>query len=220
MSHETTEITALLVDDQELVRSGLRRILRRKDGIVVVAECSDGDEVLEAVEQHRPDVVVMDLRMKRVDGIEATRLLTGGGGPPVLALTTFNDDDLLSGVLRAGAAGFVLKDSSAEELIHAVRAVARGDSYLDPAVTSRVLNVYRGAAQSPHEPVATDLTSRELDVLTLIARGRSNGEIADELFISGVTVKSHIGRIFFKLGLRDRAAAIVYAYDHGIVSPN
>jgi DNA-binding NarL/FixJ family response regulator len=220
VSHETTEITALLVDDQELVRSGLRRILRRKDGIVVVAECSDGDEVLDAVEQHRPDVVVMDLRMKRVDGIEATRLLTGGGGPPVLALTTFNDDDLLSGVLRAGAAGFVLKDSSAEELIHAVRAVARGDSYLDPAVTSRVLNVYRGAAQSPHEPVAADLTSRELDVLTLIARGRSNGEIADELFISGVTVKSHIGRIFFKLGLRDRAAAIVYAYDHGIVSPN
>jgi DNA-binding NarL/FixJ family response regulator len=220
VSHETTEITALLVDDQELVRSGLRRILRRKDGIVVVAECSDGDEVPDAVEQHRPDVVVMDLRMKRVDGIEATRLLASGGGPPVLALTTFNDDDLLSGVLRAGAAGFVLKDSSAEELIHAVRAVARGDSYLDPAVTSRVPNVYRGAAQSPHEPVATDLTSRELDVLTLIARGRSNGEIADELFISGVTVKSHIGRIFFKLGLRDRAAAIVYAYDHGIVAPN
>ncbi|MEV3904594.1 response regulator transcription factor [Mycobacterium sp. NPDC050551] len=220
MSHETAEIAALLVDDQELVRSGLRRILRRKDGIVVVAECSDGDEVLEAVEQHRPDVVVMDLRMKRVDGIEATRLLARGGGPPVLALTTFNDDDLLSGVLRAGAAGFVLKDSSAEELIHAVRAVARGDSYLDPAVTSRVLNVYRGAAQSSPEPVAAELTSRELDVLTLIARGRSNGEIADELFISGVTVKSHIGRIFLKLGLRDRAAAIVYAYDHGIVSPN
>ncbi|MGA5466427.1 response regulator [Mycobacterium sp. NPDC050041] len=220
MSHETAEIAALLVDDQELVRSGLRRILRRKDGIVVVAECSDGDEVLEAVELHRPDVVVMDLRMKRVDGIEATRLLASGGGPPVLALTTFNDDDLLSGVLRAGAAGFVLKDSSAEELIHAVRAVARGDSYLDPAVTSRVLNVYRGAAQSSPEPVAAGLTSRELDVLTLIARGRSNGEIADELFISGVTVKSHIGRIFLKLGLRDRAAAIVYAYDHGIVSPN
>jgi DNA-binding NarL/FixJ family response regulator len=213
------EITALLVDDQELVRSGLRRILRRKDGIVVVAECSDGDEVVEAVERHQPDVVVMDLRMKRVDGIEATRLLAVRGGPPVLALTTFNDDELLSGVLRAGASGFVLKDSSAEELIRAVRAVARGDSYLDPSVTSRVLSIYRTAAPSRRDPVAADLTARELDVLTLIARGRSNGEIADELFISEVTVKSHIGRIFLKLGLRDRAAAIVYAYDHGIVAP-
>ena len=220
VTDETAEISALLVDDQELVRSGLRRILRRKDGIVVVAECSDGDEVVEAVAQHRPDVVVMDLRMKRVDGIEATRMLTAGGGPPVLALTTFNDDELLSGVIRAGATGFVLKDSSAEELIHAVRAVARGDSYLDPAVTARVLNVYRDAAHAPRDPVAADLTSRELDVLTLVAKGHSNGEIADELFISGVTVKSHIGRIFLKLGLRDRAAAIVYAYDHGIVTPN
>jgi DNA-binding NarL/FixJ family response regulator len=214
-----TEIAALLVDDQELVRSGLRRILRRKDGFAVVAECSDGDEVVEAVEQYAPDVVVMDLRMKRVDGIEATRLLAERGGPPVLALTTFNDDELLSGVLRAGAAGFVLKDSSAEGLIRAVRAVARGDSYLDPAVTARVLSIYRSASHSPRDPVAPDLTARELDVLTLIAQGRSNGEIADELFISGVTVKSHIGRIFFKLGLRDRAAAIVYAYDHGVVTP-
>jgi DNA-binding NarL/FixJ family response regulator len=165
------------------------------------------------------DVVVMDLRMKRMDGIEATRRLTAAGGPPVLALTTFNEDELLSGVLRAGAAGFVLKDSSAEELIRAVHAVARGDSYLDPAVTSRVLSTYRKAA-NPSRPVVTELTGRELDVLTLIGRGRSNAEIADELFISGVTVKSHIGRIFDKLGLRDRAAAIVYAYDHGIVSPS
>jgi DNA-binding NarL/FixJ family response regulator len=219
MNVETTDIAVLLVDDQELVRSGLRRILRRKDGFTIVAECSDGDEVPDAVAAHRPDVVVMDLRMKRVDGIEATGGLSACGGPPVLALTTFNDDELLSGALRAGAAGFVLKDSSAEELIRAVRAVARGDSYLDPAVTARVLTTYRQATEPPRKTAVTDLTARELDVLTLIAKGCSNAEIADALSISGVTVKSHIGHIFVKLDLRDRAAAIVYAYDHGIVSP-
>lgn len=213
----TPEIAVLLVDDQDLVRSGLRRILRRKDGFVVVAECSDGDEVPVAVAQHRPDVIVMDLRMRRIDGIEATRRL--GGTPPVLALTTFNEDELLSEALRAGAAGFVLKDSSAEELIRAVRAVARGDSYLDPAVTARVLTTYRKAAPGPRGSATAELTTRELDVLTLIGKGLSNAEIADELCISGVTVKSHIGRIFGKLDLRDRAAAIVYAYDNGIVVP-
>jgi DNA-binding NarL/FixJ family response regulator len=142
---ETTEVRVLLVDDQDLVRSGLRRILRRKDGFVVVDECADGDEVPAAVAAHAPDVVVMDLRMKRVGGIEATRRVVAGGGPPVLALTTFNEDELLSEALRAGAAGFVLKDSSAEELIRAVHAVARGDAYLDPAVTGRVLDTYRSA---------------------------------------------------------------------------
>ncbi|TRW88774.1 response regulator transcription factor [Mycolicibacterium sp. 018/SC-01/001] len=211
-------VTALLVDDQELVRSGLRRILRRRDGIVVVGECADGDEVPDAVAQHRPDVVVMDLRMKRVNGIEATRAVAGSGGPPVLALTTFSDDELLSGVLRAGAAGFVLKDSPAEELIRAVHAVARGDGYLDPAVTARVLTTYRTAAADPAPDAVSELTPRELDVLTLVAKGCSNSEIAAELVISGVTVKSHIGRIFGKLGLRDRPAAIVYAYRHGIVA--
>ncbi len=216
---DPTEVAVLLVDDQDLVRSGLRRILRRKDGFVVVAECSDGDEVLDAVTLHRPDVVVMDLRMRRIDGIEATGVLSAMGGPPVLALTTFNDDELLSGALRAGACGFVLKDSSAEELIRAVRAVARGDSYLDPAVTARVLTTYRKAATPADNVSLADLTARELDVLTLIARGRSNTEIADELCISAVTVKSHIGRIFVKLNLRDRSAAIVYAYDNGIVTP-
>ena len=220
MTMDVAEIAVLLVDDQDLVRSGLRRILRRKDGFVIVAECSDGDEVPAAIPQHRPDVVVMDLRMKRVDGIEATRRMAGSGAPPVLALTTFNEDELLSGALRAGAAGFVLKDSSAEELIRAVRAVAQGDSYLDPAVTSRVLSTYRrAAADKPSNSVVTQLTARELDVLKLIGKGRSNTEIADELSISEVTVKSHIGHIFVKLNLRDRAAAIVYAYDNGIAAP-
>lgn len=214
------EIAVLLVDDQDLVRSGLRRILRRKDGFVIVGECADGDEVPAAVAQHRPDVVVMDLRMKRVGGIEATRRLSGPGSPPVLVLTTFDDDELLSGALRAGASGFVLKDSSAEELVRAVQAVARGDSYLDAAVTARVLSTYRqAAADHPPGTVAVDLTGRERDVLTLIGQGRSNSEIALELHISETTVKSHIGHIFVKLDLRDRAAAIVYAYDHGVVAP-
>lgn len=213
------DIGVLLVDDQELVRSGLRRILRRKDGFVIVAECSDGDEVPRAVAEHQPDVVVMDLRMKRVDGIEAIRRLAGPESPPVLALTTFTDDELLSGALRAGASGFVLKDSSAEELIRAVRAVAQGDSYLDPAVTSRVLSTYRRAAGEHRPDVVAEVTTRERDVLRLIGQGRSNTEIADELCISELTVKSHVGRIFVKLQLRDRAAAIVYAYDHGLVTP-
>jgi DNA-binding NarL/FixJ family response regulator len=214
-------VTALIVDDQELVRSGLSLILRAKHGIVVVGECSDGDEVLDAVARHQPDVVVMDLRMKRVDGIEATRLLAQSDGPPVLALTTFNDDELLSGVLRAGAVGFVLKDSPAEELIRAVRAVGSGKSYLDPAVTARVLNAYRSNAAPPLPAVAlTELTPRERDVLTLIAKGHTNAEIADELYISGLTVKTHIGRIFTKLGLRDRAAAIVFAYEHRVIAPS
>jgi DNA-binding NarL/FixJ family response regulator len=221
MNGDEPAVSALIVDDQELVRSGLSLILREKHGIVVVGECSDGDEVLEAVEQHQPDVVVMDLRMKRVDGIAATRLLAEHSGPPVLALTTFNDDELLSDVLRAGAAGFVLKESSAEELIRAVRAVGTGKSYLDPAVTSRVLTTYRSTASLPAPSVElTELTPREKDVLTLIAKGHTNAEIADELYISGLTVKTHIGRIFTKLGLRDRAAAIVFAYEHRVIAPS
>lgn len=222
MNDDKSLVNALIVDDQELVRSGLSLILRAKHGIVVVGECSDGDEVPDAVARHLPDVVVMDLRMKRVDGIEATRRLTENGGPPVLALTTFNDDELLSGVLRAGAAGFVLKESPAEELIRAVRAVGNGNSYLDPAVTGRVLTTYRTtAAPSAAATVSIDeLTPRERDVLTLIAKGHTNAEIADELFISGLTVKTHIGRIFTKLGLRDRAAAIVFAYEHRIIAPS
>ncbi|MEU1957785.1 response regulator transcription factor [Nocardia sp. NPDC019304] len=210
----------LVVDDQELVRGGLRRILRRRDGFVV-AECADGDEVPAAVAAARPDVVLMDLRMKRVGGIDATRMLRAGdGAPPVLVLTTFDDDQLLSGALRAGAAGFILKDSPAEDLIRAVRMVAGGGAWLDPAVTGRVLSAYRTV-----RPVRTtdarlsELTAREYEVLELIGRGRVNAEIARELGISEVTVKSHVGHIFGKLELRDRAAAIVFAFDHGVVAP-
>jgi len=212
-------VRVLLVDDQELVRSGLRRILRRRDGVLVVGECDDGDQVPAAVGEHEPDVVVMDLRMRRVNGIEATRTLRGQpGAPPVLVLTTFDDDELLAGALRAGASGFLLKDSPAEDVVRGVLAVAAGQAVLDPAVTSRVLDTFRNAPESV--PAAdTPLTDRELEVLQLMGRGLSNGEIASTLVISEVTVKSHIGRIFTKLDLRDRAAAIVYAFDQGLVAP-
>ncbi|MFL6024061.1 MAG: response regulator [Marmoricola sp.] len=221
---ERAETRVVLVDDQELVRSGLRRILRRRDGFEIVGECGDGSELPEVLATlgGGVDVVLMDLRMREVDGITATRLLSAReDAPPVLVLTTFDDDERLSGALRAGAAGFLLKDSSADDLIRAVRAVASGDSWLDPAVTGRVLHRYR---ESPSAPTGTSnqhdvLTARELEVLCAMAAGQSNAEIATSLFISELTVKSHIGRIFTKLELRDRPAAIVYAYDHGLVRP-
>lgn len=212
-------IRVLLVDDQELIRTGLRRILRVRDGFHIVGECADGSEVLAAVAEHSPDVVVMDLRMRNVDGITATSILAAlNDPPPVLVLTTFDDDKLLSGALRAGAAGFILKDSPAESLIWAVHAVVRDGAFLDPAVTGRVLTGYR---RSTTGDIATpdELTERETDVLRLVARGRTNAEIAAGLGISEVTVKSHINHIFTKLDLRDRAAAIVYAFDHSLVLP-
>ncbi len=219
---EVVETRVILVDDQELVRSGLRRILRKRDGFEIVAECGDGAQLPAALDAAGAvDVVVMDLRMREVDGITATRALAARpDAPPVLVLTTFDDDEMLSGALRAGAAGFLLKDSSADDLIRAVRAVAAGDSWLDPAVTGRVLSSYRQSADPA--PASSDhevLTARELEVLCAMAAGRSNSEIAEELFISELTVKSHIGRIFTKLDLRDRPAAIVYAYDNGLVRP-
>lgn len=216
-----TAVAVLVVDDQELVRGGLRRILRRRDGFVV-SECADGGEVPAAVAAGRPDVVLMDLRMKKIGGIEATRLLRArDNAPPVLVLTTFDDDQLLSDALHAGAAGYILKDSPAEDLIRAVRTVAAGGSWLDPSVTGRVLTTYRTVrpVATRHDNRLADLTAREYEVLELIGRGRVNTEIARQLGISEVTVKSHVGHIFGKLDLRDRAAAIVFAFDHGVVSP-
>jgi DNA-binding NarL/FixJ family response regulator len=216
-------IRVLLVDDQELVRTGLRGILREPFGFQVVGECGDGGEVPDAVAATQPDVIVMDVRMPLVDGVQATRQLRRReDSPPILALTTFDEDDVLAGMLRAGAAGFVLKGVPAEDLQRAVRAVAAGGAWLDPGVTARVLATYRSAAPpvaSAEEGAALDsLTGREREVLTLIGRGRTNSEIAAELFVTEGTVKTHINHLFTKLRLRDRAAAVVFAFDHGLVS--
>jgi DNA-binding NarL/FixJ family response regulator len=216
-------IRVLLVDDQELVRTGLRGILREPFGFAVVGECADGGEVVAAVAATAPDVVLMDVRMPFTDGVQATtRLRQRADSPPVLALTTFDDDEALAGMLRAGASGFVLKGVPAEDLQRAVQAVAGGGAWLDPAVTSRVLAIYRSApaaaAAGAGDPELDALTARELEVLVLIGRGRTNGEIAADLFVSEGTVKTHVNHVFTKLRLRDRAAAVVFAYDHGLVS--
>jgi len=214
-------IRVLLVDDQELVRTGLRGILRASFGFEVVGECADGGEVIAAVDATAPDVVLMDVRMPFTDGVRATlQLKRRDPSPPVLALTTFDDDQALAGMLRAGAAGFVLKGVPAEDLQRAVRVVAEGGAWLDPAVTARVLTVYRIAVPPAAEAASRDLdalTSRELEVLALIGQGKTNGEIAAELFVSEGTVKTHVNHLFTKLRLRDRAAAVVFAYDHGLV---
>jgi DNA-binding NarL/FixJ family response regulator len=187
----------------------------------VVGECSDGSEVDDAVALHHPDLVIMDARMKDVGGAEATRRLRQRpDSPPVLMLTTFDDDEVLSASLRAGVSGFQLKDAPGEDLIRAARVVAEGGAWLDPTVTARVLTAYRTTASTrPSGTSAAVLSEREREVLAHIGRGLTNSEVADELHISEVTVKSHIGHIFTKLGLRDRAAAIVFAFDNGIVEP-
>ena len=215
-------IRTIIVDDQPIVRAGVARILGPDDGFEVVAECGDGDEVAAAVEEHLPDLVLMDIRMRRVDGVTATRALAATpAAPPVLVLTTFDDDDVLWDVLDAGAAGFVLKDASAEDLIAASRAVANGGAWLDPKVAPRVLGAFRANVRPRLAEAARveALTEREHDVVRLMARGATNSEIAATLFVSEPTVKSHVGAIFAKLGVRDRAAAIVFAYDHGVVDP-
>jgi len=215
-------IRVLLVDDQELVRTGLRGILRETFGFDVVGECANGASVAASVDELRPDVVLMDVRMPEVDGVEATRnLVERDDSPPVLVLTTFDDDEILAAALRAGASGFVLKDVPAEDLQRAVRVVAEGGSWLDPAVTGRVLSVYRDASPAPparDDPALATLTAREREVLSLIGRGLSNLEIAARLVVGEGTVKTHVNHIFAKVNLRDRAAAVVFAFDHGLVS--
>jgi DNA-binding NarL/FixJ family response regulator len=215
-------IRVVLVDDQTIVRAGLTRILGRDDGFDVVAECGDGEEAVAAVPTIAADIVLMDIRMPRLDGIEATRRLRAlDMAPPVLILTTFDDDELLWGALEAGAAGFVLKDTTAGDLIAGVRAVAGGGAWFDPIVTPRLLAGYRTlVAPARRSARRLDaLTDREHDVLKLMSRGATNAEIAAALHVAEATVKTHVGSIFTKLGVRDRAAAIVYAFDHGVVHP-
>jgi DNA-binding NarL/FixJ family response regulator len=218
----TRLIRVALVDDQPIVRAGLARILSPADGFEVVAECADGRQAVEELPGLRPDVILMDIRMPVLDGIAATEQLRRADDPlDVLVLTTFGEDEVLWGAIEAGAAGFVLKDCSAEDLIAAVRAVAGGGAWFDPGVAPRLLDQYRRlvAPATRHATKLESLTGREHDVLRLMDRGATNAEIAAKMHVAEATVKTHVGSIFAKLGVRDRATAIVFAYDHGVVTP-
>jgi DNA-binding NarL/FixJ family response regulator len=215
-------IRLLLVDDQELVRTGLRLFLETQDDLAVVGEAGDGAEAVERARELRPDVVLMDIRMPRVDGVEATARLTGAAiepPPRVIVLTTFDLDEYVFGALRAGAAGFLLKDAPRERLLEAIHVVHGGDALLSPSITRRLVEDF-ATRTDPLEPPAAVLallTPREREVLRLVARGYANHEIADRLVVTDATVKSHVGAILSKLNLRDRVQAVVFAYEHGIV---
>ena len=214
-------IRVLLVDDQPMVRAGLGLVLRSQPDIQVVGERGDGGDIVHAVSQCAPDMVCMDVRMPGTDGVEATRRLRAADGPPVCVLTTFGDEDVLWSAVDAGAAGFELKSATPENLIEAVRTVAAGGTWIDGTLLGPILDSYRRLARptTHHEGRLDTLTDRELDVLRLMARGASNREIADQLYLAETTVKTHIGTLFTKLGARDRAAAIVFAYNTGLVRP-
>jgi DNA-binding NarL/FixJ family response regulator len=211
-------IRVLVVDDQELVRAGLRTILESGGDISVVGEASDGAAAVDAAVRLRPDVVLMDIRMPRMDGVEATRRMTG---TRVVMLTTFDHDEYVIEALRAGASGFLVKDAPSEELLRAVRVVAAGDALLSPSVTRRMLARVVSAGPRTRTPPAglTDLTERERDVLALVAQGSSNQEIATRLHVTEATVKTHVSHVLDKLGLRDRVQAVVLAYESGLVTP-
>jgi DNA-binding NarL/FixJ family response regulator len=212
-------IDVLLADDQELVRSGFRLILELADGIDVVGEAADGREAVRLAKELQPDVVLMDVRMPELDGIEATRRLRQAGvDARVLVLTTFDLDEYVYGAIRAGASGFLLKDAPRDQLVTAVRTVARGEALLAPAITQRLIE--RFVARPPASetaPAIARLSSRELEVLRLLARGLSNAEIAVELIVGEATVKTHVARILRKLDVRDRVQAVVFAYETGLV---
>jgi DNA-binding NarL/FixJ family response regulator len=217
-------VTVLIADDQALVRAGFRSILDGQPGLSVVGEAANGLEAIDLVRRHRPDVVLMDVEMPVMDGLEATRRIMAEAPPEpavaVLMLTTFDLDAYVYDALRAGASGFLLKDVRPEELISAVRVVAGGDALIAPAITRRLIERFvataPAAGQAPH---LDRLTPREREVLELIARGRSNSEISDDLILSESTVKTHVKRVLAKLGVRDRVQAVVLAYESGVVTP-
>jgi DNA-binding NarL/FixJ family response regulator len=214
-------ISILLADDQPLVRMGLRRIFDRRHGFDVVAEAGDGAQAVEIAERMRPDVVVMDMRMPGTNGSEAIRRIrTLEEPPPVLVLTTYDDNETVHEAVTAGAAGFALKDSSAEDLHRAVREIANGNGWIDYTVARPLLETFGEVVPPPERRAKLQLlTERELHVLKLLGRGSTNSEIASELCVSTGTVKTHVGSILAKLGLRDRVAAVVFAFEHGLASP-
>ena len=221
-------IQVLIADDQGMVRTGFSVFLNTQPDINVVGEAADGEEAVRKTRELRPDVLLMDVRMPVLDGLAATRQILRGDGPDavrdtpkVLVLTTFDLDDYVYEALRAGASGFLLKDASAQQLAEAVRIVARGDALISPSVTRRLIAEFAhlGGPRAPSRARLDGLTQRETEVLALVAHGLSNGEIAERLVVSEQTVKTHVGRVFSKLDLRDRAQAIVFAYETGLVRP-
>ena len=214
-------VRVLIADDQELVRTGFRMILKAEPDIDVVGEAADGAEAVELARRLRADVVLMDIRMPVVDGLEATRrLVAASGDTRVLILTTFDLNEYVYEALRAGASGFLLKDAPAAQLVTAVRVVASGEALLAPSITRRLIAEFARRPPLNDKPERMhELTARELEVLRLVARGLSNAEIANELFVSDATVKTHVARILMKLDLRDRVQAVVAAYESGLVQP-
>lgn len=214
-------IRVVVVDDQEMVRAGLRMILEAERDVHVVGEAADGVDAVDLVARATPDVVLMDVRMPRMDGIEACRRIRDSGGARILMLTTFDLDEHVHDALRAGASGFLLKDAPADDLVDAIRIVARGDALLAPSVTRALIDEFASRPAGPRRPHPgiDALTERELDVLQAMARGRSNAEIAAELYLGEATIKTHVGRVFAKLGARDRVQAVVIAYESGVVVP-
>jgi DNA-binding NarL/FixJ family response regulator len=218
----TTPIRVMVADDQEIVRAGFSALLDTRDDITVVGTARDGRDAIEVARANRPDVVLMDVRMPNLNGIDATRVITTtlDPAPRVIVLTTFDLDEYVYDALSAGASGFLLKDVTAETLFEAVRVVARGDALLTPNVTRRLIDEFVRVRPRVHPDRVSALTAREIDVLRLIAAGRSNAEIGAELFVSGETVKTHVSRILAKLDARDRTQAVIAAYESGIVQPS
>jgi DNA-binding NarL/FixJ family response regulator len=216
-------VRVLIVDDQDLVRAGFRMILAAQPDLDVVGEARDGEQAVTLARGERPDVVLMDVQMPRLDGLAATRRIVAEGSARVVMVTTFDRDDYLFESLRAGASGFLLKNAAPEDLVEAVRTVARGNALLAPEVTRRVVEAAAGRLQPPGAPRTNDrlaeLTEREREVLRLMGRGYSNTEIAGRLYVGEATVKTHVSRILLKLDLRDRVQAVVFAYEAGIVRP-